>query len=217
MDEERPAGRGERLPVIEPVIEEVEAPSVASTEVAAASVGEARLGVKELEADKVAEEARQTEAGAARMSGVAPAPLPGAPRGTIRGRWGTRGRYRPAGERPPIFAGQMGQPRAEEESAAKAHEAEAEPEPAAAEPVEAGGPSTGGGAARGDVAAAIVARLTAYAGVGARTAEVLVEAFGSDTFRVLDEEPARVREVLPDHRAERVLEARRKERETGAA
>jgi hypothetical protein len=49
--------------------------------------------------------------------------------------------------------------------------------------------------------------------VGARTAETLVRAFGADLFRVLDEEPERVREVLSDRRAEQVLEARRRERE----
>ncbi|NIQ52144.1 MAG: hypothetical protein GWN71_01290, partial [Gammaproteobacteria bacterium] len=55
----------------------------------------------------------------------------------------------------------------------------------------------------------MVSQLTGYAGVGQKTAETLVEAFGPDTLRVLDEEPERVREVLPDRRAERVLQARR--------
>jgi hypothetical protein len=61
----------------------------------------------------------------------------------------------------------------------------------------------------------LVNRLTGYSGVGRRTAESLVEAFGADVFRVLDEEPARVREILPDHRAERVLEERRRELSAG--
>jgi hypothetical protein len=59
----------------------------------------------------------------------------------------------------------------------------------------------------------LVGQLTGYAGVGRKTAETLVEAFGSELLHVLDEQPERVREVLPDHRAERVLEARREERE----
>lgn len=55
--------------------------------------------------------------------------------------------------------------------------------------------------------------MSHYTGVGAKTAETLVETFGADLFRVLDEDPDRVRAVLPDHRADRVLEARRQERE----
>ncbi len=62
---------------------------------------------------------------------------------------------------------------------------------------------------------ALVNHLTGYSGVGQRTAESLVEAFGADVFRVMDEEPERVREILPDHRAERVLEERRRELSAG--
>ena len=54
-----------------------------------------------------------------------------------------------------------------------------------------------------------------YAGVGAKTAETLVEAFGPDVFRILDDEPERVHALLPDRRAERVIAARREEREAG--
>jgi hypothetical protein len=53
--------------------------------------------------------------------------------------------------------------------------------------------------------------------VGGKTAEALVDAFGADTLRVLDEEPDRVRAILSDHRAERVLEARREERASGGS
>ncbi len=45
-----------------------------------------------------------------------------------------------------------------------------------------------------------------YRGVGGRTAEMMVEAFGADIFRVFHEEPERVREVVP-RRADQVLEA----------
>jgi hypothetical protein len=124
-----------------------------------------------------------------KASGVAPAPLPGAPRATIRGRWGTRGRYRPPEAPPPVFEGQR-RPRGEEAGAGRS--------PAAK-----------------DDARSIISRLTGYAGVGERTAETLVDAFGADTFRILDEEPERVKEVLSGSRAERVLEARREEREAG--
>jgi len=126
-----------------------------------------------------------------KASGVTPAPLPGAPRATIRGRWGTRGRYRPPQAPPPLFEGQS----------------------------KPSGTRAGTGPPRAATADArsIVSHLTGYTGVGVRTAETLVEAFGTDTFRVLDEEPERVREILPGSRAERVLEARREEREAGDA
>ncbi len=122
---------------------------------------------------------------------VTPAPLPRAPRGTIRGRWGTRGRYRPSEARPPILEGQR-----------------------------IGGAERGAAARRtepGDGTTALVEQLKRYEGVGEKTAETLVEAFGADLLHVLDEEPDRVREVLPDRRADRVLEARRKERDAGGA
>jgi uncharacterized protein (TIGR00288 family) len=45
-----------------------------------------------------------------------------------------------------------------------------------------------------------------YKGVGRRTAETLVEAFGASTFQVLHTDPDRVREIIPSARAEKVLE-----------
>jgi uncharacterized protein (TIGR00288 family) len=131
-----------------------------------------------------------------KTSGVASAPLPGAPRATIRGRWGTRGRYRPPEAPPPVFEGQK-KPVSEAAGAVNGIAGRAP-------------------AAKGDPRS-IVSRLTGYAGVGRKTAETLVDAFGTDTFRVLDEEPERVKEVLPENRAERVLEARREERQAGGA
>jgi uncharacterized protein (TIGR00288 family) len=44
-----------------------------------------------------------------------------------------------------------------------------------------------------------------YKGVGKRTADSLLDAFGTDVFRVLAEEPQRVQEVLGDRRADAVL------------
>ena len=52
-----------------------------------------------------------------------------------------------------------------------------------------------------------------WPGVGRKTAEKLVEAFGDEVFRVIDDSPDRLTEVLPDHRAQAVVEARREERE----
>ena len=52
---------------------------------------------------------------------------------------------------------------------------------------------------------AIVSYLTnSYGGVGARTAESLVEAFGADVFLVFETEPGRVAEIVP-RRAPQVL------------
>jgi len=52
-----------------------------------------------------------------------------------------------------------------------------------------------------------------YAGVGKRTAEVLVETFGEDVFDVIDRQPERLTEVLSEGRARAVVAAREKERE----
>jgi uncharacterized protein (TIGR00288 family) len=46
-----------------------------------------------------------------------------------------------------------------------------------------------------------------YKGVGKKTAEALVEQFGENLFTVLEQDPARVQAVVPQARAERVLEA----------
>ena len=53
-----------------------------------------------------------------------------------------------------------------------------------------------------------------YAGVGKRTAEVLVEHLGEDVFDVIDREPSRIGEVLSGGRAKVVIDARRAERES---
>ncbi|NNK64893.1 MAG: NYN domain-containing protein, partial [Gemmatimonadetes bacterium] len=50
-----------------------------------------------------------------------------------------------------------------------------------------------------------------YRGVGKKTAEALVEAFGEDLFSVLHTQPERVRSVVPAARAEALLEAWRED------
>lgn len=57
-----------------------------------------------------------------------------------------------------------------------------------------------------------------YKGVGEKTAEQVVEAFGADVFKVLDRHPERVADVLAERRAEALLDAWRadKERRSGA-
>jgi hypothetical protein len=47
---------------------------------------------------------------------------------------------------------------------------------------------------------------TAYKGVGQKTADTLMADFGQDAYRVLQEEPERVRAVLGDRRAGQLLE-----------
>ena len=56
-----------------------------------------------------------------------------------------------------------------------------------------------------------------YKGVGEKTAEAVVDAFGSDVFRVLHEDPARVATVVPSARAEQLLAAWRQDFERRAA
>ncbi len=56
-----------------------------------------------------------------------------------------------------------------------------------------------------------------YSGVGQRTAERLVDEFGERVFDVIDREPERVADLLSEHRARAVLEAREAERESGSA
>jgi hypothetical protein len=53
---------------------------------------------------------------------------------------------------------------------------------------------------------AIVERLAGYKGVGRKSAEAMVQAFGPDAvFRVLQEQPDRVRQMLGGRRAEQLL------------
>jgi uncharacterized protein (TIGR00288 family) len=49
--------------------------------------------------------------------------------------------------------------------------------------------------------------LLGYKGVGRKTAEALVQSFGSDLFKVLQSEPQRLVDVVPAARAEQILDA----------
>ena len=201
---ERPeASRRERSKVRQlelPESREREEPAIAGERSAREVVAEPAPGARE----PAREEKGSESVGRTKEPAVEPAPLPGAPRRTIRGRWGTRGRYRPSETPPPIFEGQRN-PRVRETerggdgTSSEARESE----------------SQGERASVGEHAEIVEHLKSRYTGVGAKTAETLVETFGADVFRVLDEDPDRVRAVLPDHRAERVLEARRQEREAG--
>jgi hypothetical protein len=55
---------------------------------------------------------------------------------------------------------------------------------------------------------AIVRYMThRYKGVGEKTAETLVERFGTDVFTVLRDDPDQVRDAVPARRGDQVLEA----------
>ena len=71
------------------------------------------------------------------------------------------------------------------------------------------GDSGAGSSEGGDVVEHMVKN---YAGVGRKTAEALVDAFGPEVFTVIDEQPDRITNVLPEHRAQAVIEAREAER-----
>ena len=186
---ERPR-RQERAPAAEPA--RAARPESARVEPPAEPVKEKPMAEREtlVAADILARAAEaptreESDRGSKERKAAEPAPTPSAPRGAIRGRRGSRGRYRQLDAPPPIFEGQ-----------GKSQPSEKAPKAQAGN-------------------ASLVSRLTGYPGVGGRTAEALVEAFGDDLVRILDEEPGRVRELLSDHRAERVLEGRRKELEAG--
>ena len=51
-----------------------------------------------------------------------------------------------------------------------------------------------------------------YPGVGLRTAEVLFREFGDRVYSVIDNNPDRIRAVLPEHRARAVFAGREAER-----
>jgi uncharacterized LabA/DUF88 family protein len=59
----------------------------------------------------------------------------------------------------------------------------------------------------------IVDRLAGYKGVGRKSAEALVQAFGPDAFRVLQEHPDRVRQMLGVRRADQLLRGWQQDRE----
>jgi len=62
----------------------------------------------------------------------------------------------------------------------------------------------------------IEAMSRAYPGVGQRTAERLYEEFGDDLLDVIDNQPQRISDVLPEHRAKAVIEGREAQRKDGA-
>ena len=74
--------------------------------------------------------------------------------------------------------------------------------------------TTSGGGADADADEIVQHMRERYSGVGEKTAQKLVDEFGEDTLSVIDEDPRRVENLLPKHRAEAVLQARAAERQS---
>jgi hypothetical protein len=74
------------------------------------------------------------------------------------------------------------------------------------------GPGTEAPASEEGHREAIEAMARSYAGVGRRTAEVLFSEFGDQVYEVIDSDPEKIREVLPQHRADAVISGREAER-----
>ena len=75
-------------------------------------------------------------------------------------------------------------------------------------------PGTAGPAANdaGEFKAEIEEMSRAYPGVGRRTAERLYAEFGSNLMDVIDRQPQRITDILPEHRARAVIEGREAQR-----
>ena len=57
----------------------------------------------------------------------------------------------------------------------------------------------------------------AYPSVGRRTAGRLFEEFGDELLTVIDNQPERIKAILPEHRAQAVIDGRKAERESNDA
>jgi uncharacterized protein (TIGR00288 family) len=71
--------------------------------------------------------------------------------------------------------------------------------------------------ASGSVGDPIEHMIRNYTGVGRRTAEALVDRFGTEVFQVIDRQPERLKEVISAARARAVIAARESERTNGGA
>jgi uncharacterized protein (TIGR00288 family) len=116
---------------------------------------------------------------------------PDAPGRRLGPRGGTT-RRRGAEEPPPFFAGQAA-PSSQPAEAGEAVAADG------LDPAELGLPT--------DAEAQIRYLSNSYKGVGKKTAEILVEEFGEHLFEILESDPERIHQVVPQNRAERVIEA----------
>ncbi|MGI9189535.1 MAG: NYN domain-containing protein [Longimicrobiaceae bacterium] len=168
--------------------------------------------------DPQPEPTASTDAEAAPATATQPAA-----RVSVRGRRSSRGRGAAPDAPPPLLPDQVVVPPAEqkakpESKRGRGRKPAADKQPAAETKAPAAKRGRGGRAAKrpdfspaalnlptdGDAIAGYLSN--SYRGVGAKTAESLVGAFGSEVFRVLQQEPDRVREQLGARRADALLE-----------
>ncbi len=133
----------------------------------------------------------------------------------VTGRRGSKGRGAPSGP-PPVLPGQTAGGAGPKETPEARTSETAAPEARPTEAVGREGASPGGGAFDPDAyklpteAGAVIRYLSnSYKGVGQKTAEQLIDAFGANgVFTALATEPDRVREVLgPGRRTDQLMEA----------
>jgi outer membrane biosynthesis protein TonB len=151
------------------------------------------------------------------------APKPEARRGLGRFRRGSKGRSpapKPA-PKPAAPSEPVTKPRQESKAEVKAEpRPERKPEPkseAKAEPKAETRPAAKSAAGSGKHSAEVERMSRRYSGVGKRTAERLYEEFGSDLLSVIDNNPEKIKGILPEHRARAVIDGRRVEREANGA
>jgi len=217
--EGRGMGRGRRE-------REIRVPAAAAPEVVEPAMAAAPAPIVPAEAPKAErapaaapaqrEERPRAAEPAAKPAAAAPAAAAAAPAAALGFRRGSRRGGAPVAP-PPILAGQgvpvarAPEPAGREEVPAREAapvearaRREAAPQPVAEAPAAAAGspldqlqlPTTGD---------AIIERLVGYNGVGRKSAEAAVSAFGPEVFRVLQEQPERVREELGSRRADPLL------------
>jgi len=114
-----------------------------------------------------------------------------------------------AAEEPPAPSGESSE--TSRESGSRETAAATAERPSSGDSRESGGASAG---PEGGTEELVQHMKERYSGVGEKTARKLVAEFGDETLSVIDEDPRRIENLLPKHRAEAVLQARAAERQT---
>ncbi len=124
--------------------------------------------------------------------------------GTLRTRRGERGRPKEKDGPPPILEGQVVKPAGKGEAHGEGEEVQKSGDSRASQADDVDVSSLALPSGR----AAVIRYLTnSYKGVGKKTAESLVDAFGGDLFKILQRDPDKIASVVPGKRAEQLLEA----------